>query len=626
MHHRNRTKTVRRTKISIAVSSALCCFAAAFSTKANLIDDLQLGDNALVDQVFEIGVGSNSVSTQLSFGATKPYAAFVVLNGDLDGLNPMRGGKVTLNGNPVLGATQFKVTGATILTVPLLEGQNVLDVVLRGDFGSTVSVQILQNDSPPPPGFPPGTIFVSGANGSDTAGCGSFDISPCYTISYGVQRAYESGGPQVVVAQGTYAEDVTMVDGVSLIGGYSPAFDQRDSGLFETTITGTGTVVGGNYSATVLADNITAANTKLEGFTVLGPNVTAESASSIGLLIRNSDDSLWVAQNVITGGTAGHGLAGAQGSNAPSGAFGQNGEPARTGANTMGGFGGPAAGNGGGDGGGGQVGGPGMAGQNGEGPLGGTGGSGGYKGVQLSVFNSCGYSPPPGPGGNGTPGGNGSSGASGASGMGGSVSGGVWVPASGTSGGNGTNGGGGGGGGAGGGAETDLTCTLSGDIAGGGGGGGGAGGDGGLGGRGGSGGGSAFSVYINTLQPTLPTITDNTISLGSGGRGGNGGSGGSGGSGGLGGQGGQSNSSTSPARPGGDGGRGGAGGSGGSGGGGAGGNSVGIFGNVDVSGYEAPANNNVFQLFGSGGAGGNHGGSGAPGSDGQTSATMSVAP
>jgi hypothetical protein len=154
----------------------------------------------LVDQVFVIDSSSHSVSTQLTFDAVAPQAAFIVLNGDLDGSNPMRGGKVELNGNAVLGATYFKITGAIVLMVPVEDGENVLDVVLRGVEGSTLSVQMLQAGSqpPPPPGFPPGTIFVSKNNGFDAAGCGSFQTSPCSTISFGLQRASESAGPEVV--------------------------------------------------------------------------------------------------------------------------------------------------------------------------------------------------------------------------------------------------------------------------------------------------------------------------------------------------------------------------------------------------------------------------------------------
>lgn len=120
-----------------AFALGFCCLFALLSAKANLVDDLQLGSNVLVDQVFVIGSSSHSVSTQLTFDAVAPQAAFIVLNGDLDGSNPMRGGKVELNGNAVLGATHFKITGAIVLMVPVEDGENVLDVVLRHSTSTT---------------------------------------------------------------------------------------------------------------------------------------------------------------------------------------------------------------------------------------------------------------------------------------------------------------------------------------------------------------------------------------------------------------------------------------------------------------------------------------------------------
>ncbi|MGW8369505.1 MAG: hypothetical protein ACWGPN_12615, partial [Gammaproteobacteria bacterium] len=367
------------------------CLCGLLSARATIVDDLELGSNLLVDQAWMIDGSSNSVSAQLAFDAVAPYASFIMLNGDLDGQNPMRGGKVTLNGDPVLGAGHFKITGAIVLMVPVQDGQNVLDVVLRGVQGSSVSLQILQDGSePPPPGFPPGTVFVSKNNGFDTGGCGSVQASPCATISFGLQQALTTAGTQVVVAQGTYTEDITLIDGISLIGGYSQTFDQRDSALFESIIEGTGDVaLGQNYSAAVMAENITVNSTSFEGFTVIGPNVSESSANSIGVLIRNSDDSLWIAQNTISGGAAGSGTAGTAGVSGNSGANGGSGAPATdAAAMTAGGFGGASSGFVGGDGGAGFDSQNGQIGQSGAGP-GGSGGSGGLSGSAISETLFC---------------------------------------------------------------------------------------------------------------------------------------------------------------------------------------------------------------------------------------------
>jgi hypothetical protein len=610
-------------RISFLFALAVSAFSAE-TTAQTLIDDLQLGGNKVLDQTFVIDGSSNSIKTQLVFNAAAPSAALIVLNGDIDGLDPMRGGRASLNGESVLGSPHFKITGAIILRVPVLEGENVFDIVLRGTVGSTLSIQILQEGTPPPPpvSFPPGTIFVSATHPSavDDASCGTAPATPCITISFGLSRGYSTGGPQVAVAEGTYNEDVTLIDDIDVFGGFNQAFDQRDIPLFQTIISGTATITSGvsDYSATVVAANILNP-TMLEGFTIAGPNVTAPSANSMGILIRDSNGSLWVAQNVITGGAAGHGLDGIAGPPGLPGPDGDNGDNAVEGIAAIGGSGGPGPGTSGGKGGDGVPALSGGSGTNGEGPGGGTGGAGGQPG-SADIFNSCSVSPPPGDGGQGNNGSTGSSGPSGDSGSGGSVVAGEWVPSDGTAGEDGINGSGGGGGGAGGGVDIGACGLL--DIAGGAGGGGGAGGTGGSGGTGGKGGGAAFAIFIDSTEATPPTISDNTINLGTGGRGGNGRPGGAGGAGGNGGSGG---SSLDLSGAGGNGGFGGGGGAGGGGGGGAGGHSVGISGNVDLSGYTAPASNNNFQtVLGVGGAGGNHGGAGLPGDDGQVLETLSA--
>lgn len=166
-----------------------------------------------------------------------------------------------------------------------------------------------------------------------------------------------------------------------------------------------------------------------------------------------------------------------------------------------------------------------------------------------------------------------------------------WYPSNGQNGSDGQNGFGGGGGAGGGAQSTNIVeCADYGGS----GAGGGAGGCGGKGGLGGYGGGSSIGIFLYDASPTMTNIT---ITVGNGGNGGNGTSGGEGGKGGTGGIGGNAHKH---GYAGGDGGNGGKGGNGGNGGGGAGGNSIGIF----VAGRSAPLIQDYAITLGEGGQGG----------------------
>lgn len=155
----------------------------------------------------------------------------------------------------------------------------------------------------------------------------------------------------------------------------------------------------------------------------------------------------------------------------------------------------------------------------------------------------------------------------------GSLIGNFWYPSQAGKGWNGINGGGGGGGGGGGVQNLPVACAVYSGA----GGGGGAGGCGGSGGDGGWGGGSSFGVFVKGCNPQ---IKNTEITAGDGGNGGAGRSGGKGGAGGSGAPGGAGSGIPMVGFAGGSGGdgkAGGDGGDGGSGGGGAGGSSFGVF-------------------------------------------------
>jgi hypothetical protein len=452
-------------------------------------------------------------------------------------------------------------------------------------------------------------VSISDPNADDVTGCGRGPVGtgaqnrPCLSIAKGIAEAAASGRKKVLVADGLYTGTVTMVNGISLLGGYRADTWERHLSTSLTTLRGT--AGAGAHDQTVVASGITLA-TVLEGFTIEGVDSAKVGGNSYAIHVSGSNANLAIRNNVIVAGNGGPGLDRAAAGSGTTGTDGTGRNSPGVNAATYDGFvatgtgycnasndrqhaNGGALTCGGVNVGGGQGGGnrctpsssggeySGLDGVAGVSPAGGgTGGASGDAGDDGRIEGSLCYLPSGSMAGangtNGTAGGSGSAGAAGAGTF--SVSGGHWTTAGGGSGGVGQHGGGGAGGGAGGGGYC-YSCAENKDRLGGHGGGGGSGGCGGGGGLGGGGGGGSFGIYV--ASGTAPTVTNNTIIRGFGGRGGNGGSGGTGGVGGRGGDGGACPGNCFCFAAGGKGGEGGNGGHGGGGGGGSGGGSFGIF-------------------------------------------------
>lgn len=485
--------------------------------------------------------------------------------------------------------------------------------------------------------------------GKDNAGCGSWE-SPCATINKGIDVAKSQGKKKVIVSEGIYSENITLANGISVLGGYNAVTWQRDIDTNLTIIEGnTPNISSVKHTRTVVAANITS-NTEFSGFVVYGENnyydKTGDSGgNSYAIWIKDSSSALVIKDNIIYGGKGSNGSFGANGKSGANGENGANGSPCKylntnkcSGATNPGGAGGGSAcGSQGGQGGNAicpsginQM----PSGQAGKGSSGGAGGAGGWSDYVDSGCNLCHTGGKTGFGNDGEKGGNGAHGTagSGCSDSDGSVVGDHWVPAIGSAGGDGKHGSGGGGGGAGGGVDFQANCSSGSgyynDVLGSTGGGGGGGGCGGSGGGAGFGGGASIGIFIlrtNAGPSTTPVIANNIIVRNKGGAGGQGGSGGTGGIGGSGGVGGAISCVEglwfkSCVGDGGTGGDGGMGGSGGGGGGGCGGPSYGIM-TYGLSSYnpdycKASAKNQFSSLGGGGpgGAGGNS--SGNPGKPG----------
>jgi hypothetical protein len=394
-----------------------------------------------------------------------------------------------------------------------------------------------------------------------------------------------------------------------VFGGYSSDFGSRDIVLNPTIIAGVepSSTSPGNLPGVVNFDGIRQNTTVFSGFVVYGYDVTsraapgAKGADTYALYVRDSNNHLTVANNVIKAGRAGaggHGKAGAPGA---SGATGSKGLASKECASaSCGGESQP-----GGDGGenpgcSSAVGQPGARSAGDLDPQGynsnaGGNGLGGNNGVYTSEgnpewVNLCKYDcrvPQNMIGQDAQSGRNGDDGAggSGCTQANGLIVDGRWVAATAQPGSPGGFGEGGGGGGAGGCVlnQNPSSCTVGnrvGDL-GATGGGGGAGGCGGSQGMAGGSGGASFGLFLVLTSTTtsIPEVFGNIVIRGEAGAGGNGGYGGHGGVAGEGGEGGVSENPAWCAGFGGKGGQGGGGGSGGGGGGGCAGVSFGVAGN-----------------------------------------------
>jgi len=468
-------------------------------------------------------------------------------------------------------------------------------------------------------------IFVWG--GSSGPGTGT-RTDPYQTLAQALTALPGSGKEYILVAEGTYAENVVLEESTQIYGGYASDFLSRDILLFATTIQGVAPSSASQRGA-ITATNLGhgSAQTVVSGLYVLGQDIDAatpddtDGGASIAIYVADCGPGLVLQNNIIYGGHGGPGGRGSTGapgygrqdSVALDGGSGLNSVttfgPCPAGLNRAGGVGGVN----------GQC--PSVTADRGGNAIcpvfdfstqpypsqqqeyvapTGVNGAGGwdwsydeYSGPSCSHVTESGW-----PtnirthhgqdGGDGADGNAGTAGNGGTNGYG-SISGGQWIhpPAGPSAGGAGTPGEAGGGGGAGGGtAYYNMGFNPCSDHEEGAtGGGGGAGGCGGNGGAPGGAGGASVAIFVYFTSPAtgpnLPTIRQNRIRRGPAGAGGTGGFGGPGGQGGNGGFGGDStNWSASVGGKGGDGGNG---GPAGGGGGGAGGPSFGILG-FNVSG------------------------------------------
>ncbi len=320
---------------------------------------------------------------------------------------------------------------------------------------------------------------------------------------------------QLWLAVGNYtiANNLPMISGITMEGGFDPANNWQKTNSLQTVIFRDSSNIDANPNRIVAVECGSINNFSIHDITinVSDAPVSANSASTYGIHVTNSYNYIFSRLTITSGnGTRGDdGILGTDGVNGANGSLGEPGDE-DGGCCTAGGIGGSGSypgSNAGGNGGDGGARGTGVCfglggtapngspGQVGLGTGGGAGGAGGFGMCGMPISFGCDQTPAS----IGADGADGIDGADGADGANGIVGFGTYfIPGDGQDGDQGDHGGGGGGGGGGGSQGCVNTCFGNNNGAGPGGGGGGEGGEGGFGATGGQGGGGSFGIYIDT--------------------------------------------------------------------------------------------------------------------------------
>lgn len=138
-------------------------------------------------------------------------------------------------------------------------------------------------------------VSATGTDSSGTNTCSS-PTTPCATIAHAISMAPACGGSEdcmILVAEGDYDQGVArldMVDGISVLGGFSPDFASRDPWARNSRIFGSGSACGA-LNCLIRFPAASDDTTVLDGFTVNGPSagaVTVGIQFAGGGTVRNS--------------------------------------------------------------------------------------------------------------------------------------------------------------------------------------------------------------------------------------------------------------------------------------------------------------------------------------------------
>jgi hypothetical protein len=145
-------------------------------------------------------------------------------------------------------------------------------------------------------------VFASASKGSDATGDGTM-ASPFATASHALTFA-KAHGKRVFLCAETYAENLTLENGVSMFGGL-------DCSQPKWTVSATRAHFAAPASPAARADNLTTTTT-IEAVEIFAPDATTPSGSSIGL-IANASPALGLTNVWIQAGNAMDGTWGVEG-------------------------------------------------------------------------------------------------------------------------------------------------------------------------------------------------------------------------------------------------------------------------------------------------------------------------
>ncbi|MBN1475125.1 right-handed parallel beta-helix repeat-containing protein [Candidatus Sumerlaeota bacterium] len=136
---------------------------------------------------------------------------------------------------------------------------------------------------------------VSAGSGSDITGDGSAE-HPFSTVDLGLRETTRGG--QVLVAEGTYVENLVIERSVDLLGGHNDGDWDRDVDAHPTVLDGSGAL----DSTVAIQGNGTSA--LIEGFTITGGEAEYPSHSHGGGIVVGDEASALIRQNTVTGNHA----------------------------------------------------------------------------------------------------------------------------------------------------------------------------------------------------------------------------------------------------------------------------------------------------------------------------------
>jgi hypothetical protein len=145
-------------------------------------------------------------------------------------------------------------------------------------------------------------VYVT-ATGSDT-NPGTL-ASPLRTVQAALARG-RAEGKDVLVSRGVYEGPFDLVGGVSLFGGYSPDFRDRDLELYPVLLERT----DGDGGQPVLRCSAVRERTRVEGFTVQGSDATTAGVGSTAILLDGCGPELTLAALTVLAGRAADGIRG----------------------------------------------------------------------------------------------------------------------------------------------------------------------------------------------------------------------------------------------------------------------------------------------------------------------------